>query len=106
MHPLQWPRRHPAQSPLRRGVVRGMSMRSQAPRAARRASMSAVATKPQAKADPGPKPVFRYRDGWQDNVPAELKIPQQWVNWRYELRADRRGQWKWTKPPYRPVRVT
>jgi hypothetical protein len=34
----------------------------------------------------GPRPVFRYRDGWQDRVPESLRDRDQWVLWRYEAR--------------------
>ena len=32
-----------------------------------------------------------------ENIPEELKIRPQWVNWRYELRGE-----EWTKVPYSP----
>jgi primase-polymerase (primpol)-like protein len=36
-----------------------------------------------------------------ENIPAELK-DSQWVNWRYEWRHDRNGEWKLTKVPRTP----
>ena len=37
-----------------------------------------------------------------NNIPDELKACPQWVGWRYEWRTDKKGEGKWTKPPYQP----
>jgi putative DNA primase/helicase len=44
-----------------------------------------------------PRPVFRFRDGWEGHIPAELRDRAQWVLWCYESRDG-----KWTKVPYQP----
>src|SRR3954454_2601453 len=46
---------------------------------------------------PTPRPRVRYRTGWTDAIPDELKARVQWVAWKYEL--DKSG--RWTKVPYR-----
>ncbi|CAK0746963.1 hypothetical protein CCP3SC1_1680001 [Gammaproteobacteria bacterium] len=35
-----------------------------------------------------------------DNIPQALRDRPQWVVWKYELRQDKGGHGKWTKPPY------
>jgi hypothetical protein len=35
-----------------------------------------------------------------DNIPPEIKARRGWVVWRYEVRQDKKGRWKWTKVPY------
>ncbi len=35
-------------------------------------------------------------------LPAELRDAERSVLWRWEYRQDKRGEWKWTKPPYQP----
>jgi primase-polymerase (primpol)-like protein len=35
-----------------------------------------------------------------DGIPEELRLQPRWVNWRWELRQDKKGQAKWTKPPF------
>lgn len=48
--------------------------------------------------DPGPMPAaLRIIP---DNIPRELRGRRQWVLWRWELRADKKGKKSWTKPPY------
>jgi hypothetical protein len=37
-----------------------------------------------------------------DGIPDELKALPQWCNWKLEIRQDRDGNYKWTKPPYQP----
>jgi hypothetical protein len=37
-----------------------------------------------------------------ENIPSFLKEGRKHVVWRYELRQDNKGQWKCTKPPFRP----
>ena len=34
-----------------------------------------------------------------ENIPAELKAIPNWMCWCYELRQNKQGKWKWTKPP-------
>lgn len=36
-----------------------------------------------------------------DNIPTEMQECQQFLNWKWELREDRDGNAKWTKPPMR-----
>jgi hypothetical protein len=38
-----------------------------------------------------------------ENIPAEIQRRRRWSLWRYELRQDKRGRWKWTKVPYQAV---
>jgi putative DNA primase/helicase len=47
---------------------------------------------------PKPKPI----PPCFENFPVDLQNLKQWVNWRYEWRADKQGKHKWTKPPYQP----
>lgn len=63
----------------------------------------------QGTADRPPRPVVRYRDGWQDRVPGELKALRQWVVWQYEWRDGKPAEGKrpatagaWTKVLYQP----
>ena len=34
-----------------------------------------------------------------ENIPEELKAIPNWMCWAYELRQNKQGEWKWTKPP-------
>ncbi len=35
-----------------------------------------------------------------DGIPEDLKTQRRWVNWRYKRVRDKKGAYKWTKPPY------
>lgn len=37
-----------------------------------------------------------------EQIPVELQTLDRWVLWRWELREDKRGEPKWTKPPHQP----
>jgi hypothetical protein len=44
-----------------------------------------------------PKPTFL--GVIPENIPEELKAIPNWMCWAYELRRNKQGEWKWTKPP-------
>jgi hypothetical protein len=44
-----------------------------------------------------PKPTFLKVI--PENIPEELKAIPNWMCWAYELRQNKQGEWKWTKPP-------
>jgi AAA domain len=52
----------------------------------------------QFKADIPPKPKVLPVNF--ENVPPEITARRRWVVWRYEVRQDKKGGWKWTKVPY------
>ena len=56
--------------------------------------------------DPGPRPVFKYQRGWHHNVPQELVILNQWVNWRFDFRDGSKNRpGKWTKVLFQPRKI-
>jgi hypothetical protein len=50
-----------------------------------------------------PRPTASYPDGWVDQIPDELKQGRFFVAWRYEYRANKGGNGKWTKVPYKAL---
>ncbi len=59
------------------------------------ASNGQILNRETTKYPPKPTPL----EVMPENVPEELKSVPNWVCWFYELRRNRRGEWKWTKPP-------
>lgn len=47
-----------------------------------------------------PRPVVKPVQ--RDNIPKLLKDSPRWLVWRYELRGNDKGEWRWTKVPYSP----
>ena len=41
-----------------------------------------------------------------DNIPADMKALDHWVNWRWEYTADKDGGYKLTKVPYIPATLS